>query len=306
MLTANSPTLPAVFPDRVIPNDTSAMHHADSLALLGQWMDLMKANDLADSTMQAYGYGMWKLLVYLGFHVHILEVTEDHIAAFLAAQGLRSCSKEQYAKGIRSFYLWAHRRGYLALSPVAMIQPKRVQRPLPVRFETEELTRLLIAAAWRDPRRAWAILACLCLGTRRTEFVSIRLSDIDWDRKVVTLRYTKGRRPRSVDLSPWAIEAMRELTAGSDGDRLLPIAPNTLNAWVHEAVADAGLGAERGGRHRTAHTLRSTFVSTLLDEGIPPHVVAAIVGHQSLATTSAYAAVGDRRTTREAVQVFGP
>jgi site-specific recombinase XerD len=47
-------------------------------------------------------------------------------------------------------------------------------------------------------------------------------------------------------------------------------------------------------------------VSSLLDEGIPPQVVGAIVGHQSLATTGAYAAIGKRHTTKDAVQVFGP
>lgn len=306
MFTANPPTADSLLHLKDAGSDTGGVALPDSFGLLAEWVDLLRANDLSEGTIHDYGYGLWNLMYFHQFHVHILEVTEVHIASYLASLGTRSTSKEHYAKGIRSFYLWAHRRGYLERNPVAMIQPKRVQPAPAVRFEDEEIIRLLIAAAERDPRRAWAILACLALGTRRTEFVSIRLSDIDWTRKVVTLCYTKGRRPREVDLGPWAEEAVRELMAWSDGVRLLPIEPNTLNNWVHDAVADAGLRAEKGGRRRTAHTLRATFVSKLLDEGIPPQVVGAIVGHRSLNTTSAYAAIGNRRTTKEAVQVFGP
>lgn len=279
------------------------MEILDSLGLLGAWKALLEANDLSPSTIHHYVYGMFRLLESTAFMVHPLDLTQAEIAVFLASLSGHSSAKEQYAKGIRSFFTWAVGSGFLLTSPVGLIKPKRVHRAPPERFEYDELVRLLIAATVRDPRRGWAILASLSLGTRRTEFVSIRAGDIDWDRRVVKLTNTKGRRPREVDMGPWAAEALGELLKISGGDRLLAIQPSTFNAWVHQAALDCGFPA---GRKQHSHTLRASFASMLADDNVPVHVISRLLGHQSIATTSAYLAIGTRRDTRSAVQVLGP
>jgi site-specific recombinase XerD len=208
------------------------------------------------------------------------------------------------AKGIRSFYTWAVHNGYLLTSPVGLIKPKRVHRRRPVRFEIEELVRILIAASTRHPRRGWAILACLSLGCRRAELVGLRLSDVDFDRGRVHI-LGKGRRHRDVEMNGPAREAITELLRWSDEDRILPIEPNTFNGWVKQAIANAGIDPVKNGRRRTPHTLRATFASILLDDGAPPQVVQELLGHESLATTSSYAAIGEQHTTRAAVMIPG-
>lgn len=289
-------------PTRPTAPEDRALDSADSLALLGAWRALLEANDLSEGTIHHYTYGVFRLIESAGF-THPLDITETQIALFLASLSSHSSAKEQYAKGIRNFYTWAVHAGYLLTSPVGLIKPKRVHRAPPERFEYDELVRLLIAASARDPRRGWAILASLSLGTRRTEFVSIRAVDIDWERRVVKLTNTKGRRPREVDMGPWAEEALRELLKSSDGDRLLPIQPSTFNAWVHAAAIDCGFPP---GRKQHSHTLRASFASMLADDNVPVHVIARLLGHQSIATTSAYLAIGGRRDTRSAVRVMGP
>jgi integrase len=274
----------------------------DCFALIAEWVTLLGANDLGAATIRQYTYALYRLADSTGFRVHLLEMTEGHIALFLASLGDKASSKEHYAKGIRSFYDWAVHRGYLLTSPVGLIRPRKVHRAPPERFEIDELVRLLIAAAWRDPRRGWAILSSLALGTRRSEFVGIRCRDIDWERRVVVLRCTKGRRPREVDIGPWAAEALGELFKLSAGDRLLPIAPNTFTMWVHEAAKDCGFPP---GRKQRSHTLRSTFASMLADDNVPIQVVSRLLGHQSVSTTTAYLSIGRRHDTREAVQVMG-
>jgi integrase len=274
----------------------------DAFWSLSEWVAWLEANDLSAKTIQHYSLAMYKLLgEFLRWRVHPFDVDESHVVRFLASIGDRSATKHQYAKGIRSFYSWAVRRSYLLTSPVGEIHPRKPRRSPQERFEYEELVRLLIAAAWRDERRAWAILACLSLGTRRTEFVNIRWSDVRWDRGVVHLRVTKGRRPRDVDLSPWAATALVELRRWSRGERILDIEPNTFTRWVHEAATDCGFPP---GRLRRAHTLRATYASMLADAGTPPQVIQGELGHANVATTSEYLAIG-RGAGRQAVQIFG-
>lgn len=107
----------------------------------------------------------------------------------------------------------------------------------------------------------------------------------------VRLTVTKGGRPRAIPIGPWAEQALRQLEALSPPNQpyLLPIEPSTLNDWVHTAADDAGIV---GPRKQRVHTLRATFASWLLDDGVPIHVVSKLMGHANIATTSAYAAVG--------------
>jgi integrase len=288
------------------------LEDGDSLALVRDWYRTLRARDLAEQTRHYYWLGLSGLLEHLEFEVHVLDVNEGDIASYLASIGDRSSAKVLRAKGVTSFYKWATRRGYLLLNPMTEdITPRRREPSPMVRFELEEITRLLIAASLRDERRAWAILACLSLGTRRGEFVRIRLHDIDWIREVVTV-FGKGRRYRKVDIGGWAAEALRELEKTSDGEWLLPrlvghrgkgsIAPNTFGDWVREAAQDCGFPT---GRKQRSHTLRATFLSMLADENTPVHVMRELAGHRSAKTTSGYLALGQRRTTKAAVSVFG-
>jgi integrase/recombinase XerC len=292
-------------------SEGTTLEDGDSLALVRDWHRTLRARDLGSKTKHYYWLGLAGLLEHLEFEVHILDITEGHIASYLASFGDRSSSKALQAKGVTSFYKWATRRGYLLTNPMTEdISPRKPDPPPPERFEEEEIARLLIAAADRDPRRGWAILGCLGLGTRRAEFCNIKLTDINWDRMVVTV-YGKGRRYRNIDIGEWAEAALRELTKTSNDVWLIPrfprkpggpIAPNTLGAWVKEAARDCGFPE---GRKQRSHTLRSTFLSMLLDENVPLHVAQALAGHRSAKTTSGYLSVGQRRTTKDAVKVLG-
>jgi integrase/recombinase XerD len=284
--------------------DTSRVESApDSLALLAAWLLTLEARDLSPKTMRLYTYGIFRLLEFHRFTVHPVEMDEQHIVAFLASLGQRTAMKEHYAKGIRSFCAWMRRRGYTEVDPIAEIRAPRRQRPEPVRFERSEMSALIEAANARDPRRGWAILGCLGLGTRRSEFVNIRRDQIDWGAMKVRLTMTKGGRPRAIPIGPWAEEALRALERVSPRDQpyLLPIEASTLNSWVHDAAEDAGIV---GDRKQRAHTLRATFASWLLDDGVPIHVVSKLLGHANIATTSAYAAVGPG-SAEEAVAHLG-
>ncbi len=281
------------------PTAADTYNVGDSFALLAAWVEWMQARDLAPTTIRSYENGVTALARHHRWKVSLVEMDEQAIVTFLASIGDRSPTKQLHAKGIRSFYQFCVRRQVLLFDPTTDCSPRRRWPGEPVRFELDEMTRLLIAAAWREERRAWALLACFALGARRTEFCLLPLADIDWGKRLVVFRHTKGNRPRTVDMGPWAFEACSELLRWSDGERLLPIAPNWFNRWMADAGSDAGIPRAR------LHTLRATFASILLDDGQPPQVVQRLLGHQSLATTTRYAAIGRDRPTAKAVQVLG-
>lgn len=298
---AASVSLVPDLPSRNMLGQGGAWSGGADLELLARWVELMIANGREPATIHQHAYGVFRLLEFHRFRVHLWDMESDQIAAFLASLGTRSAAKHHYMKGVRSFYHWAVARGYLLADPTTLIDPKRSRPKPPEAFTQDDLIRLVLAAAWRDPKRAWAIIACYSLGCRRGEFVNIRLKDIDWERERVYLSVTKGNKPRYVPMNDLAREALDELAVLAEGDLLLPVAPNTMSSWVHQAGIDCGFD----GRKLRAHTLRATFITDLANAGARVHVIADLVGHESIATTTAYLAVTDPQRAEAASLIGG-
>jgi site-specific recombinase XerD len=275
-----------------LPYGVPAIEASGDFELIAEWRDVLSANDLEPETQRNYVYGVWRLAEFHGFRTHLWDMEPAHVASFVASMPPRSTVKQHYMKGIRSFYRFLVARNYVLSDPTALVNPRRRQRSsAPESFTHDDLVQLIYAAWHRSPRRAWAIYACYAVGCRRTEFVNIRLEDIDWQRDRVYLRQTKFDKPRFVPMGEQARLAIGELSSFAVGAMLLPIRPNTFTHWVHQAGIDAGFS----GRKLRAHTLRASYITDLANAGNPVHVIAANVGHNDVKTTSVYLAVNEQQ-----------
>lgn len=272
---------------------------SDNSALIGEWGDYLEATGKAPRTVELYVGIVHRFLSRRYTRGHsLLDITSTEVVAFLAELGKHGASRKQSRVALRSLFGYLHRRGHRSDDPAAILDGvrERVRRSPPAPFTRSELTALIGAAFRRDPRRGWALLACFGLGTRRTEFVSIRPDDVHWDTLTVHLRVTKGDKPRDVDVGPIAEKALRKLLGMGTDPRghvvgtVLGISPATFTSWVNQAARDAGFPA---GRKRRAHTLRSTFATRLSHAGVAPEVIRDLMGHESIETTNVYLGIYD-------------
>jgi integrase len=210
-------------------------------------------------------------------------------------------------------------REIIARNPAAHIRPKAPTDPPPDAYTPEEIHKLYLAASARNERYGNAILACYALGLRRSELCGITPEDIDWQGRRVYIRCAKGDRPRWVEMNDTAERALKSLgvrpmtgpLAGTyttppgpsipDTYSLVGFHPQWFTMIVQRAAADAGLPKNR----RRAHMLRASFVTGLLDQGVPVSVASRLVGHANLATTHRYASVRpeDKRRAVDALPV---
>lgn len=258
------------------------------LELLARWVQWLHARGLSAATVRLYSYGVFRLLEHTGF-VAFGAITEEHLASFLASIGNRSASRIQYLRGLRSLFGYLHRRGFVPTDPTRDLKIRKPWRPPPVALTEEELFRYLMAAYHRSPRRAWTLLLVFATGTRRMEAAEIRPEDVQGD--AVLLRVCKYGKSRRVELSRPAQIALEELKPWWNGTVLGGVRRSTITEWAHQAALDSGLLPKVRGR--VAHVLRASFITHLLNRGVPPQVVKELAGHESLNTTSSYAAVFD-------------
>jgi integrase/recombinase XerD len=263
---------------------------------IGAWIRWLTAQDLAESTIRLYAYGVCRLFIDQ-VRGSIETVTEEHITAFLAGLSGRATCRVQYFRGIRSFFRYAAARGLVGYDPSPGLRVRKPRRPPPVALSEEELFRMLMAAYGRSPRRAWALMLTFSIGARRMEVAAIRPEDVQGD--VVHIRTAKYHKQRRVELGPLARVALEELRPWYNGTVLGGVAKETITRWAHQAAQDAGLLPKVHGR--VAHVLRSSFATHLLRKGVPVNIVRDLLGHENVSTTSFYLAV-EPAERRQAVE----
>lgn len=136
-------------------------------------------------------------------------------------------------------------------------------------------------------------------GTRISATLKIRPSDIDWDRRLVTIHSDKGGNGRTITLDDGALDiirtwAERRKSLGINGHCPLFCATNKQARGRHLDSSHfrhkiQKLRTKAGIEKRChCHGLRHTAASELVEEGFPLATIAAQLGHKHVSTTSAY------------------
>ncbi|OFE12745.1 hypothetical protein PHACT_06005 [Pseudohongiella acticola] len=149
-----------------------------------------------------------------------------------------------------------------------------------IRRLSEDEEQRLFAAAKSDPEMHDIILLAMECATRRSELLSIEKTDVDLDRRTLTLRKTKSGLERVIPLSMVALEAIQRRM--SDGVKVFNLSPSVVSQRFAAISKNAGIGGLR------FHDLRHEAVSRFFEKGLTTVEVAAISGHQSLSMLQRY------------------
>jgi integrase/recombinase XerD len=160
----------------------------------------------------------------------------------------------------------------------------RLRYPRKSLLSAEEVARLLAAAKCL---KQWAALAVAYgAGLRVAEVASLKVGDIDSARMLIRVERGKGGRYRHAMLSPdlltllraWWLEGRRQgvmlpggwLFPGQNPSK--PITTRQLGRVVEEAAQTAGLT-----KHVSPHTLRHSFATHLLEDGVDIRVIQVLI-----------------------------
>ncbi|WP_029089829.1 tyrosine recombinase [Brevibacterium album] len=277
---------------------------------------------LSAHTVDAYARDLRRYLLWLETQ-GIAEpgaVTEADALGFRRAldeAGLAPASVSRIVVAVRRFHDHLAAEGAAPGDPLAQLPPPALRDSLPKALRIDEVEALLAQTAGDAPvlRRAAALLELLyATGARISEAVGLDLDDLDLDHRVVRL-YGKGGKDRLVPLGShaaaaleaWTVRVRPGFAAASDASRgavFLNQRGTRLSrqsAWaiVKEAAHRAGIADV------TAHTLRHSFATHLLEGGADIRVVQELLGHASVVTTQIYTRV-TAQTLREVYAVSHP
>jgi integrase/recombinase XerC len=192
------------------------------------------------------------------------------------------------------------RDGRLKANPAELVSAPRLPKRLPSYLSEEEA-----AAFVQMPRgsslkdvRDWAILELLyASGLRVSEIVGLNDMSVDLAQQLVRV-LGKGRKERIVPFGLPASLALRAYVAERDrrgvcipdpeGPFFVSLRGRRLNVCTVQRMVERFRLQLPGGRRVTAHTLRHTFATHLLENGADLRSIQELLGHASLSTTQKY------------------
>ena len=222
--------------------------------------------------------------------------------------GLSPSSRARKIATIRSFYKYLTVKAkLLAENPVQDLDSPKVPKSLPRYLSLEESKRLLAAVDGKNRDRDFCIL-CIFLncGLRISEIVGLNLSDVHDDYIRV---FGKGSKERIVYLNDATAQAIgqylavRKDIAAIDKNALFlssrrkRMSRETIHVMVKNTLLKAGLDREK----YSAHKLRHTAATLMLQNGVDVRTLQEVLGHENLNTTQIYTHV-DNAELRTAAQ----
>ncbi len=176
-----------------------------------------------------------------------------------------------------------------------------VPRRLPVVLSREEVSRLLKATTSLKYKAAFSI--AYGAGLRMSEVTTLKISDIDGERKTLHVEQGKGRKDRYAMLSPSLLDVLQRWWKQGRANHLLldggwlfpgqnpvnPISNRQLSRAIIAAAADAQID-----KRVTMHLLRHSFATHLLEQKVDIRLIQVLLGHSKLETTSLYAQVATK------------
>ena len=154
-----------------------------------------------------------------------------------------------------------------------------------------------------------ALLSLHC-GLRAGEVFSLTWKDVDLDHGLVTLLDTKSSKTRTVSMTDDVKAFLMKKDQGGKQDLVFPDCKTggirkQISKSFPRAVLETGKneGIDDRRQRVTFHTLRHTFASWLVMEGISLYDVKELLGHASLTMTERYAHLAPDRNKRAAKTV---
>lgn len=221
--------------------------------------------------------------------------------------GLNASSRARKIATIRSYYKYLYNKEKIIdENPVQDLDSPKLIKSLPRYLSLDESVRLLSSVEGANRERDFCILTLfLNCGLRISELVALNISDISADSIRV---FGKGGKERIVFLNDACAQAINEYLAVRKtiaantqalfvSSRKERISKSTVHNLVKKHISAAGLDSTK----YSAHKLRHTAATLMLQNGVDVRTLQEVLGHEHLNTTQIYTHV-ESENLREAAQ----
>ena len=240
--------------------------------------------------------------------------TEDFINFFKYLEKERKLtlnSQDKYFKLLKVFYRYFRLRNMDEFTQM-VIERGRFRRIEKRHYDTlteaefDKILKKIAKSKRRNKERDILIMRILWdTGARISEVLELRYRDIDLDSGILRLRHTKTREERKVTISQPTLEFLKYhiqfniyqepdsyVFQNQKGSKVRRDHITKLFKWAVMTLKEENKLPKN--KRLVVHSIRHSFITRMLDAGIPLEAVSAYVGHLNITTTMIYAHARER------------
>ncbi len=219
----------------------------------------------------------------------VVSLDVEKIKTFLVLrqdQGASPQTVNLYLNAIKFFY--RHVLGNLTMIPLKFAKRNR---HLPVLLTKTEILALLEKIVNRKHRLLIAL--AYGAGLRVSETVNLRVEDIDFEQMLLTVRHGKGGKDRISLLSFKIKEELKSFLFGKKPHDYVFESQRggKLSSRTAQKIFEIALKKADVRKSATFHSLRHSFATHLLEQGVDIRYLQELLGHSNIRTTQVYTRV---------------
>lgn len=279
------------FDDAGVLSETSLAKHA--VIIPDAYSEKLIRMRYSKSTYDNYmiQFRMFLMYIHPAPPEKITEKIVHNYMSFLVKEKKVSTATQNQAINAIKFYLEqvmeGERRVYYTERP-------RKEQKLPVVLSDDEVKSLFYHT--ENVKHRAIMFLFYSAGLRMSELLHLKWTDIDPGRKSIYIRCGKGKKDRRTILSSHAYDYLmhyKEIYHTSDwvfeGAGGEAYSARSVNNMIKRNALRAGIG-----KNISAHTLRHSFATHMLEGGADLRYIQALLGHESSKTTERYTHVTQR------------
>lgn len=167
-------------------------------------------------------------------------------------------------------------------------RPKKEKR-IPTVMTKEEIKRLINSLLM--PKSKLIVSMLYACGFRISELINLKVNDLNFEEKTGKVTQGKGKKDRIFNIPEFLLEELKEQAENQrkNNQEYLFSGPNSklsasnIEKIVRKAVQRAGIKKDVH-----CHTLRHSFATHLLEDGVDIRFIQTLLGHSSISTTELY------------------
>lgn len=255
--------------------------------LLNNFYKYLRGKRYSESTVKNYTF---QIADFIDYHREkaIQDLSNREVELFIEdvfiKRKLSISVQRQFISALKLFIVFEKST---QIVDIDLVRPKR-DKILPVVLSQNEVIELI--AKTKNLKHRTIIALLYSAGLRISELINLKLDDININRKQFIIKNAKGRKDRYAPLAEHLLPLLNNYmhtyapeTYLIEGKPGFPYSSSSVSKFLHKSASQCGLKVRV-----TPHTLRHSYATHLLENGVGIRHIQSLLGHAKPETTMIY------------------
>lgn len=253
----------------------------------------MAVNGISDNTFVNYSRKLAEISLYFNKLPELISEGEFRIYLSHLIDRAKSASLSEFKHTVysmRYYFKMIGKESHVKLPKI------KKEKKLPTVLSKEECK--LLFSLTKNHKHRIILMFIYSAGLRVSELSNLKWSCVDTDRMTILIKRSKGNKDRYVPLADNLLSDLVKFISGNVRSQYVFTGSNT-----HKKISRSGIrflmrqAVKRAGIRKEGvclHTLRHSFATHLLEDGLDIISIKELLGHSRLETTLVYLHVNDQ------------